>query len=313
MKNSTLTIAAAALAASVALDAGAWALFGSSASNAAGRLKSADSLLEKAEMAFDEGKLEAASNGFARVLEKYRAIERDYPEFSEGIASIRAKYCEDRLAALVADAGFVPEQAEAHQGGGAAAPDPASAADAFRIANGEPVTHDAAATNSEESAESSYNPRYLQYDFSEARDLVAKGRHADAIDILVPMVKFDPDNRQIRMLLAAARLGAGQPEMAIATLEDLRGRREDLPLLLLISAAYTSAGRYPEALLCLDSAAKLAPGEPDAFSNLAWLTLLMDGNSAEARTVADGYYKQALRRGALKDPALEGAIGTPRQ
>lgn len=328
MKLNARKAIAAAAAVAAAQFCHAWALFGSSAGNAAGRLRSADRLLEKADTAFDDGKFESASNAYARVMEKLQAIERDYPGFDDGIALIRMDYCDgqirqcaESLALLApappADAGLplTMDHSAATPAARPAQPkeaasDPESAAAAFRTAAGEaanvaagdgaPVAHEEAAP---------YNPRYFSYDFSEARELVGKGRHADAIDILLPMVKFDPDNRQVRMLLAAARIGTGQPELAIDTLEDLRGRREDLPLLLLLSAAYTSAGRYPEALLSLDGAAKLAPGDPDAFFNLAWLTLLMDESDPGAKSAAERYYDEALRRGCRRDNALENALG----
>lgn len=328
----------------------AWSLFGSSASNAAGRLKSADRLLEKADAAFEEGNVEAAARGYAHALDKYRVINSNYPEFNDGIAAIRIEYCEGQLAECGETQAHNPlgtkvdtSDAEAPDSGksavaasvpnvqnsnakqtspttaAASSSDAASrnsgtdsdkAADAFRTITGETAPATPAADNADDPAtQVAYNPRYFAYDFGEARELIEKGQHDDAIEILLPMVKFDPDNRQLRMLLATARIGAGQPELAIATLEDLRGRREDLPLLLLIAGAYTSAGRYPDALLALDTAAKLAPGEPDAFSNLAWLTLLMEGDTAESREIAGNYYRQSLKRGAARNLAIEAALG----
>ena len=317
MSTTLARIATAVALALAAQTSSAWALFGSSSANAAGRLKSADRLLEKADAAFEAGDVEAAGNGYSRAYDKYRVIERDYPEFNDGIAKIRLAYCRSQLA----ECGVSEPQPE--DGDGATAPDaaasssPESAAEAFSAAetaraggaDSPPATETAPSATADDEATTPYNPRYIAYDFGEARELIERGRHADAIEILVPMVKYDPDNRQLRMLLATARLGAGQADLAIATLEDLRGQREDFPLLLLIAAAYTSGGRYPEALLALDNAAKLAPGNPDPYSNLAWLALLMDDNSTNARSVANSYYQQALKRGALRDAALEGAIG----
>lgn len=325
MNRLSLTLLVSLCFCLAARQSSAWSLFGSSESKAAGRMKSADRLMEKADIAFEEGRIATASNGYARAIGKYRAIDGDYPGFNGDLALIRIEYCEERIAECATLDGFTPgdgtlvatpsatNQVEASPEQPAEpAPVPSlgtdSAAEAFYAASGETPPPPATAPEADTPPAPAYNPRYFAYDFGEASDLVSKGHCADAIDILVPMVKYDPDNRQLRMLLASARLGAGQSDMAVATLEDLRGSRQDLPLLLMLAAAYTSAGRYPEALLALDSAVKLAPGEPDAFSNLAWLTLLMDGDSPESRNVADGYYQQALRRGAATDVALEGAI-----
>lgn len=343
MKTRFKILASALAIAFAAQTVSAWSLFGISSSNAAGRLKSADALLEKADMAFEAGDYATASSNYERALSKYNVIDRDYPEFNDGISTIRIEYCEAQIAqcsmALTGDSVPAAESqaiaapAQPSAPASATTPAPATAmptvakpaatkpvtleaqsiseaAAAFRNATGEAQPPpQAKEADSTPSAEAPYNPRYLAFDFGEARELIERGRHADAAEILIPMVKADPENRQFRMLLAAARLGSGHPELAITALEDLRGRREDLPLLLLLAAAYTSAGRYPDALLALDTAVRLAPGEPDAFSNLAWLALIMDGNTPEARTNAEGYYQQALRRGAARDTTLEAAIG----
>lgn len=343
MKTRFKILASALAIAFAAQTVSAWSLFGISSSNAAGRLKSADALLEKADMAFEAGDYATASSNYERALSKYNVIDRDYPEFNDGISTIRIEYCEAQIAqcsmALTGDSmptaepQAVAAPAQPSASVPATTPAPATAmptvatpaatkpvtleaqsiseaAAAFRNATGEAQpTPQAKSAEVEPSADAPYNPRYLAFDFGEARELIERGRHADAAEILIPMVKADPENRQFRMLLAAARLGSGHPELAITALEDLRGRREDLPLLLLFAAAYTSAGRYPDALLALDTAVRLAPGEPDAFSNLAWLALIMDGNTPEARTNAEGYYQQALRRGAARDTTLEAAIG----
>ncbi|MBR4612279.1 MAG: tetratricopeptide repeat protein [Kiritimatiellae bacterium] len=343
MKTRFKFLASALAIAFAAQTVSAWSLFGISSSNAAGRLKSADALLEKADMAFEAGDYATASSNYERALSKYNVIDRDYPEFNDGISTIHIEYCEAQIAqcsmALTGDSmptaepQAVAAPAQPSASVPATTPAPATAmptvakpaatkpvtleaqsiseaAAAFRNATGEAQPPpQAKAAEVEPSADAPYNPRYLAFDFGEARELIERGRHADAAEILIPMVKADPENRQFRMLLAAARLGSGHPELAITALEDLRGRREDLPLLLLLAAAYTSAGRYPDALLALDTAVRLAPGEPDAFSNLAWLALIMDGNTPEARTNAEGYYQQALRRGAARDTTLEAAIG----
>ena len=314
MKTRFKIIAFALAIAFAAQTVSAWSLFGISSSNAAGRLKSADALLEKADMAFEAGDYATASDNYERALSKYNVIDRDYPEFNDGISTIRIEYCEAQIAqcsmALTGDSVPTAEPqavaAPAQPSASVPATTPAPAPAMPTVAKPAPQ---AKAAEVEPSADAPYNPRYLAFDFGEARELIERGRHADAAEILIPMVKADPENRQFRMLLAAARLGSGHPELAITALEDLRGRREDLPLLLLLAAAYTSAGRYPDALLALDTAVRLAPGEPDAFSNLAWLALIMDGNTPEARTNAEGYYQQALRRGAARDTTLEAAIG----
>lgn len=323
MNRPITTIVLFAVAAIFSLDASAWSLFGSTSPESL--MKSADKLLAKADAALEEGNYAQASNGFVRAMGKYRAVENANPEFGDGIASIRVAYCREQLAQCGGDFGDVAEPGGESTGDAApgavavadasAAAQPVadgqSAAEAFKAAAGEDDGGEEGEDDGdEEPVPESYDPRNFVYDFNEARELLDNGKVAEAIQILVPMVRYDSGNRQVRMLMAAARLRAGQNDLAIATLEDLRGKREDLPLLLLISAAYTSAGRYPEALLSLDAAVKLAPAEPDAYMNLAQLTLVMDGTKPDAVALAGNYYRQALKRGAARNPTLEALVSS---
>lgn len=296
----------------VCAEASALSFFGSSSPESL--MKSADKLIEKADAALAAGNRVQASNGFVRAASKYREIIEKNPDFEEGIAVIRAEYCATQLEQCgLPDLGIVDEEqadaAEPKAAGFAKETDVVkTAADAFKEATGEDDDSEPINDDEEEIAQETYDPRNFVYDFNEARALLESGKAIEAIGIMVPMVKYDPGNRQLRMLMAAARIRAGQNDLAIATLEDLRGRREDLPLLLLISAAYVSAGRHAEALLSLDAAVKLAPAEPDAYMNLAQLTLVMDGNVPEAVKVAGDYYRQALKRGARRNPSLEAVV-----
>ena len=154
-----------------------------------------------------------------------------------------------------------------------------------------------------------YDARNYIHDFNEARVLLEEGFLSEAADILVPLLHQDPGNRSIRLMIAIVRTRQGRFDEAIGALEDLRGRQEDLPILLAISGAYLGAGRYPDALLALDRAVKLAPDDPNAYMNLAWLSLVMPGCGRDAIPNAEAYYRQAIIRGAARDRALEKRIG----
>lgn len=291
----------------ISLDAQAWALFGSSGTSK-GRLKSADILLEKADAALANNNYEAATNGYLRALERYQSIIADDPDFQDGLASIRAKYCNDQIERCVLTVnGLMPpsRNGEPVTFGN----EETSAEAAFKRLSGEEPQAELEVEKKAEPEAPKYDARNFVHDFNEARALVERGATSAAISILIPMINHDPANRQVRMLLAAARIKAGQHDQAIAALEDLRGRSEDLPLLLLISGAYTAAGRYPDAMLSLDSAIRLAPADPDAYMNLAWLTIVMDAKKTKAsKDVANNYYREALKRGAKRDAALERVV-----
>ena len=153
-----------------------------------------------------------------------------------------------------------------------------------------------------------YDPRNFTHDFAEAKTMLEDGNLSEAAAILIPMLRHDPSNRQVRLLVAIVRTRQGRCDEAIVALEDLRGIREDLPVLLALSGAYMGASRYHDALLALDSAVKLSPSDPNAYMNLAWLTLVMP-TDADTLKNAEIYYRQAIRRGAPRDRSLEARIG----
>ncbi len=153
-----------------------------------------------------------------------------------------------------------------------------------------------------------YDPRNFAHDFAEARMLMEDGNLSEAAAVLIPMLRYDPSNRQVRLMIAIVRTRQGRYDEAIVALEDLRGIREDLPILLALSGAYMGASRYHDALLALDSAIKLKPSDPNAFLNLAWLTLVMPSEPNTLKN-AEIYYRQAIRHGAARDRTLEARIG----
>ncbi len=153
-----------------------------------------------------------------------------------------------------------------------------------------------------------YDPRNFTHDFAEARMLMEDGNLSEAASVLIPMLRHDPSNRQVRLLLAIVRTRQSRYDEAIVALEDLRGIREEMPILLALSGAYMGAVRYHDALLALDRAVRLNPADPNPYLNLAWLTLVMPQDSDTLKN-AEIYYRQAIKRGAARDRALESRIG----
>ncbi len=171
------------------------------------------------------------------------------------------------------------------------------------------VAEKAAADEPEAAEEPAYDPRNFVHDYNEARDLLESGKAAEAASLVIPLLRHDPGNRSVRILLALIRTRQGRCEEAIVALENLRGRRDDLALLLALSAAYTGAGRYHDALLALDSAMRLSPSDPAAYLNSAWLTLIMPSSGPNTLKHAEAYYRMAIARGAARDRALERRLG----
>ena len=311
----------------LALQAGAWTLFGSREDALKDQLRTGDKLMLKADAAYEAGRMSRAGGYYARAMQKYEALHKTDPNFMDGLAAIRIAYCAKQYTNTLASA--EAEAADADEVGAADAAE-AGAAGAAEVSKPQaaqppqPQAAQAAATSDGTAAETSddadvqpqaapppkppYDPRNFAHDFAEARMLLEDGNLSDAAAVLIPMLRHDPSNRQVRLLLAIVRTRQGRYDEAIVALEDLRGVREDLPVLLALSGAYMGASRYHDALLALDSAVKVKPSDPNAFLNLAWLTLVMPAEPDTLKN-AETYYRQAIRRGAARDRALEARIG----
>jgi tetratricopeptide (TPR) repeat protein len=365
-------IALLALLSTVALQSGAWTLFGSKSDALADKLRSGDKYLQKADTAFEEGRMERAGKYYGRAIQKYEELKEADPTYMDGIAGIRLTYCAkqytnalEAVAAAIAEAeagaanaaeAGAPDGAEAGAAGaaevaaagaaevaaaGAAEVGAANAAEVSKLKAAQPPKPQAASaaetsggtaaetsggaateTSGDAAAETSgdaaaqaappprppYDPRNFTHDFAEARMLMEDGNLSEAAAVLIPMLRHDPANRQVRLLLAIVRTRQSRYDEAIVALEDLRGIREDMPILLALSGAYMGAVRYHDALLTLDRAVRLNPADPNPYLNLAWLTLVMPQEPDTLKN-AEIYYRQAVRRGATRDRALETRIG----
>ena len=347
----------------VALQSGAWTLFGSKEDALADKLRSGDKYLQKADAAYEDGKMSSAGKYYGRAIQKYEEIKEADPTFMDGIAGIRLDYCAKQYtnaleaisAAMAAETAEVAASDEAEVGAAGAtetegtgngeeeidtaevskhqAAQPPQlpsgeapklpAAEAAQPSSGEAAQPPAAQAVQLPSGEAAqppaaqaavpppkppYDPRNFAHDFAEARMLMEDGNLSEAAAVLIPMLRHDPANRQVRLLLAIVRTRQSRYDEAIVALEDLRGIREDMPILLALSGAYMGAVRYHDALLTLDRAVRLNPADPNPYLNLAWLTLVMP-QEADTLKNAEIYYRQAVRRGAARDRALETRIG----
>ena len=323
----------------------AWSLFGSG--DKAGKvLQVADRNMERADAEFEKGEYERARELFAQALDGFMQVEAIAPDYKNGLPAMRIQYCASQItnAVIAMAGGSVATEQVANEAADRAGRDlrnvapvvpsvpvaparvgPAIApATSVRATSSGPVVPPpvlpAAVAASPSPADPVQPPaapvherpadaRNYIHDFNEARVLVEEGFLSEAIDILIPLLRQDPGNRSLRLMIAIVRTRQGRFDEAIGALEDLRGRQEDLPILLAISGAYLGAGRYPDALLALDRAIKIAPDDPNAYSNLAWLSLVMPGSGRDALANAEAYYRQAIKRGAARDRALEKRIG----
>lgn len=290
------------LVAVAALDACAWSIFGSKEGAMRNRLSSGDKLMSRADEAFGKSELEKAGALYQRAMVHFREVDAADPTFMDGLAALRIAYCAGQWtnvmeAAKVAvtdgknvdvDDDTDDEEDEDDDGEG-----DEDVPVVIKKAGSEPPP---------------YDMRNFAHDLGEAKMLIEDGNLSAAASLLIPMLRHDPTNREVRLLVAIVRTRQNRFDEAIVALEDMRGRREDLPVLLALSGAYAGAGRHHDALLALDVAIRLAPADPNAYLNMAWLTLSMPAD-ADTLKNAETYYRQAIKRGAARDRTLEARIG----
>lgn len=284
-----------------AIDAGAWSVFGSKEGAMRNRLASGDKLMARADEALDKADLDKARALYERALKHFREIEEADPLFMDGVASVRIAYCAGQWTNAVA-AAEAAAAGEADGGDGAGE----EKAEGDEEEPEEPETP--VIVKKTEPEPPPYDMRNFAHDMSEAKMFIEDGNLSAAASLLIPMLRHDPSNREVRLLVAIVRTRQGRFDEAIVALEDMRGRREDLPVLLALAGAYAGAGRHHDALLALDGAIRLAPADPNAYLNMAWLTLSMPADADTMRN-AEMYYRQAIKRGALRDRTLEARIG----
>ena len=306
-------------------EARAFPLFPSARDRAERQLQRADRMLTRADSAYAGGNPDQARALYENALKQYRDLNQTAPDLRDGLPRYRVTYCEEQLQRisqkLVADAGTVFTQVmAAGETNSAAVPPGAGPAvaegwvPALKVVGEQNGATLAAAESpavpaAEPKAElPPVDPEQLQDDLREARILLEDGQLADAAGLLVKVLREDPGNRSARMLIAIARARQGRYDEALVALEDLPGRNGDLPLLLALAGIYCGAGRHFDAMLLLDQAIELAPRQPQAYHNLAWLHLVMN-DSAAGRRDAEAYYRRAVGLGTRRDRALEFRLG----
>lgn len=312
--NLKLPIISAVALLAAATPSYAWSLFGSKESNARDIAAKSDRTMQRADAAFDAEKYDDARKFYEEAVKGYEKLDNLIPGYNDGLPAIRIRYCASQITNILnaAKADLPPAAAQEKAPDGAETDD---AADAYGDdgwssgieyidQNGNYVEAAVAAPPEKPK----YDMRNFVHDFNEARALLEDGNLSQAFDILKVLLEADPGNRSVRLLIAILRSRQGRFDEALTALEDLRGRREDLPVLLAIAGVYTGKGRYMDALLALDNAERIAPKDPAVAMNLAWLHLLMPDDDNSAVKKATAYYRLAIKRGAVRDRSLEARI-----
>lgn len=293
------------LGAGMMRDAYGWTFLPTAKSRAEGSFRQADKLLARADSLYEGGNPGQALPFYKRALARFEKLQEETPELHEGMPQYRVVYCQTQIASITGklqDSGLLAvEAAKEVVEESPAAPSRAASEDP-------PERVPATEETSEPEPESGPDAELIAADLQRARKLLDSGQAGSASRLLVAVVKEDPANPVARFLLALARVQQSRYDEALAAVEDLEGRNESLPLLLLLAAAHCGQESYFDAMLLLDRAITLAPKDPRAYYNLAWLQLAQ-GQGTEAFRNAEAYYRQAIRLGGKRDKAIELKLG----
>lgn len=142
------------------------------------------------------------------------------------------------------------------------------------------------------------------------RAFLALDRPRDAADVFRLVLDHEPDNLHASRGFARAMLALDRPEVAIAHLEPLVARSDDVDLANLLGVALAMAGQGGRAAALLRDAMQRAPDDARLVNNLA-LVLALDGQFEEAiellRPLAEG--PQTSRRARQNLALIYGLAG----
>lgn len=142
--------------------------------------------------------------------------------------------------------------------------------------------------------------------------MIRAGKASDAVMALEDLVESEGESASVgtRVLFVRALLACNNYARAA---EEARAIPEsaafDPAVLSLRAAVAVSQNDLMEAQRQLDLLVTKYPDFSDAYVDFAYITFLSDPQSREMRDTAVVYYKQALMRGAKRDPRLEEELG----
>lgn len=135
------------------------------------------------------------------------------------------------------------------------------------------------------------------------RCLLKLGRPNAARDLLLQWSLIPSPDNQVNLLLALCFCREQQFARAIQLAEIVLGENSaDAPAHVIMGVALAGTGQTEAAMAEMQKALALEPRLPEAHYNLARLVLKKE---PKRKATAQAYYQNALKFGALPDPALE--------
>lgn len=240
-------------------------------------------LLTHADVARDNQQFSLCIDLYRRTLDAYIELANKYPDWEPGVARFRLSYCDNQLKALL----------EKVKRGKIKLREPS-----MRPAIPLPV----GAGTGEGEAGADYPPRISEA-IDMAKQLLLRGKTADARSILLSSLKFSPDDTTIRLLIGVVQCADRKFDDAVFLLENLVEEVSDnADARVVLGTAYFGIGRADDARTQMQKALELDPSHKEAHFNLAQILLYV--KPPDLKT-AKQHYDKARSLGIKTDSDLD--------
>ena len=242
-----------------------------------------DVLLE-ADAARNAGRSEEATSLYGAAQELYTRMLRQYPEWQPRVVTFRIAYCEDQIRGILRDR-------HALTGTFSTTTAVPRSAIEFLVETDAPVIPD--------------RPPIAAIR-TQARDLIKKGKPDEARSLLLDALQRDPDDRDVRLMLAAAQCRAANFNDAMHILVELvKEYPGNTTAGMLLGTAYFGQGRPTEALVELERILRVDPSLLEAHYNAVQIHLHSTPPDTDA---ARESYRRFLELGGQADPDVDVAL-----
>ncbi len=136
---------------------------------------------------------------------------------------------------------------------------------------------------------------------TEIRTMLAMGMSDKALARVDAAAKMRPDDGGVQLLRGLVLTRMGRHDEAAKTLNPMVKDRSVAAMLALAGTRF-SEGKYMESMRLLEGALAIDPNLPEAYVNLAYLSLAISPNKLNEATL---YYRYALKLGGQRDTRLD--------
>lgn len=236
---------------------------------------------------------------YRAARDAFRRLVEEYPDWLPGDTRYRVSYCDEKLRAMqtrsgVANTSVLPLTADETVPRGQVTP-------AVAPTPGPPTAPAATAPAGNSGIEGT---------LTSVRYYLSEGEHEQARAALLTAMRKEPDNRNVRLLMSLAQCQAGRYRDSVHVAKQLIDEdAADPHAHMVLASGYFGLGYLAESAAELRKTVELDPRTPHPHYNLAQILLLM---APVDRNAAGYHYREALKRGAMRDPAVEMALDTGR-